>query len=143
MAAGEGLPFPPFCFLMKDAAKIVASAVLGADAVNVIVNNKVYVVEPPTIRKLAGAGLWLSDLRPGDNVGISEVLKMLSSDNAAHALSWFIAGDESLTEEFLDAPFEDVVLGIEAAYSLVSTVNFLKLSTLARNVAGLIARQKR
>ena len=64
---------------MKDAAKIVASAVLGTDAVNVIVNDKVYVVEPPTIRKLAGAVLWLSDLRPGDNVGITDVLKMLST----------------------------------------------------------------
>lgn len=128
---------------MEKAAKIVASAILGIDTMNVIINDKAYVVEPPTIRKLAGAGYYLSDLQPKEDCGVVDVLKLLSMDNAAHALSWFIAGDESLTKEFLDAPFSDVVLGLETAYSLVSTENFLKLSTLARNVAGLIARQKR
>lgn len=121
----------------------MASAVLGIDTKNVIINDKAYIVEPPTIRRLAGAGYYLADLQPKEDCSAVDVLRLLGTDNAAHALSWFIAGNESLTEEFLDAPYDEVVLGLETAYSLVATENFLKLSTLARNVAGLIARQKR
>lgn len=140
MAAEEVFLFRRFVYM--DAAKIVSSAIIGADAENIIVGGKAYFVSPPTIRKLAGAGFYLSNLAPTEETNVADILKLLGTDNAAHALSWFVAGDESLTETFLDAPFSDVVGGLVIVYSLISTENFLKLSTLARNVSGLIARQK-
>lgn len=128
--------------IIMNAAKIVSSAIIGADTENIIVGGQAYIVNPPTVRKLAGAGFYMADLMLPDEVNLIDVLKSLGTDNAAHALSWFVAGDESLTETFLDAPFSEVVDGLTVVYSLISTENFLRLSTLAKNVGSLIARQK-
>ena len=57
-----------------DAAKIVNAAVLGKDFETVIVNGKAYVINPPTIHKMAGAGYYLSDLK-----GATTVMDMLRS----------------------------------------------------------------
>lgn len=46
---------------MSNGSKVVSASIIGADFVNVMVNNKVYSIFPPTIHKLAGAGLYLSD----------------------------------------------------------------------------------
>lgn len=126
---------------MDNAAKIVSSAILGMDGKTIIVNGKAYVINPPTIKKLVGAGVYLSDISEKAN-SMSDILKSLSMDNVSHALSWFIIGDDSLFDELSEGTFDEVVSGLEAAYSLISTENFLKLSALARNVANLIAKQK-
>ncbi len=126
---------------MDNAAKIVSSAILGMDGKTIIVNGKAYTIQPPTIKKLVGAGMYLSDISEKEN-SMSDILKKLSKDNVAHALSWFIQGDDSLSDELLEGTFDEVILGLESAYSLISTKNFMRLSILARNVASLIARQK-
>ena len=45
---------------IPNAAKTVSSAILGMDVEIVMVNNKRYVLHPPTIAKIAGGGYWLS-----------------------------------------------------------------------------------
>ena len=101
----------------QNAAKIVSSAILGMDFKVVIVNGKSYIVTPPTIKKIAGAAYWLSDVKDGKN--IKELLASINNvEPLAHALSWFIQG------------------------SLLSTKNFLRLSVLAKNVASLTAKQR-
>lgn len=126
---------------MSESSKLVSSSILGLDVKTVIINNKVYTIYPPTIAKLAGAGFYLSDIDNLDTV--KDILTALSNaDNLAHALSMFIKGDDSLFEELREAPFDEIVSGLESCYSLLSVENFLKLSTLAKNVASLIAKQK-
>lgn len=123
------------------AAKIVNSAIIGMDFRSIIVAGKMYIIMPPTIKKLAGAGYWLSDVNKGES--IKEILLSLNdSIKLANALSWFIQGDESLAEELSEGTFDELVNGLDAAYSLISTKSFLMLSTLARNVASLTAKQK-
>lgn len=83
----------------------------------------------------------MSDLGKADT--LNEVLKTLSeAEKGAKALSWLVKGDESLSEEFIQASFEDVVNGLEIALSLISAESFIKLSTLARSVLGLTAKQR-
>ena len=53
---------------MEKASKIVSAAVLGKDFETVFVNGKAYVIHPPTIHKIAGAGYYLSDLKDGITV---------------------------------------------------------------------------
>lgn len=126
---------------MNQGSKIVAASIIGADFVNVTVNNKVYSIFPPTIHKLAGAGLYLSDF--GDEQTFRDVIKSINnSDKLAHALSWLIKGDDSLFEELERGTFDELVDAVSEAYSLVSVENFTKLSALAKNVAMLIANQK-
>lgn len=126
---------------MNQAAKIVSASIIGADFVNVMVNNKAYSIFPPTIHKLAGAGMYLSEL--GDEQSLKDMIKSInSSDNLAHALSWLIQDDDSLFEELSQGTFDELVDAINVAYSLISVENFMKLSTLAKNVAKLIANQK-
>lgn len=124
-----------------NAAKIVSSAILGMDFKVVIVNGKSYTVTPPTIKKIAGAAYWLSDVKDGKD--IRELLASINNvEPLAHALSWFIQGNDSLFEELLNGTLDEVIDGLESAYSLLSTKNFLRLSVLAKNVANLTAKQR-
>lgn len=126
---------------MSNGSKVVSASIIGADLVNVMVNNKVYSIFPPTIHKLAGAGLYLSDF--GDEQTFRDVIKSINnSDKLAHALSWLIKGDDSLFEELERGTFDELVDAVSQAYSLISVENFTKLSALAKNVAMLIANQK-
>lgn len=132
----------PFKFKsMNEAAKIVSASIVGTDVTSAVVNGKAYAIHPPTIHKLAGAGVYLSEF--GDEETLGDVIKSInSSDNLAHALSWLINGDDSLFNELAEGTFDELVEAVSGAYSLVSLENFMKLSTLAKNVSGLIAKQK-
>lgn len=111
------------------------------DYKTVTVNGKVYVIYPPTIKKLAGAGYYLSNIN--DGVTLKDVISSLGDmEMAAHALLWLIQGDDSLFDEFINGTFEEIVDALETAYSLISTQSFLKLSGLAKNVVNLTAKQK-
>lgn len=124
-----------------NAAKIVSSAILGMDFKVVILNGKSYIITPPTIKKIAGAAYWLSDMKNGET--IRELLASINNvEPLAHALSWFIQGDDSLFEELSNATLNEIVEGLDAAYSLLSVQNFLRLSALAKNVANLTAKQR-
>ena len=122
------------------ASKSVSSAILGMDFRTAIINNKTYVILPPTIKKIAGAGYYLSEIKDAER--IKDVLLTLSTDNAAHARSWLIGGNDDLFDELKDGRFVEIGSALELGYSLISTENFFKLSGLARNVANLIAKQK-
>lgn len=124
----------------QEGAKIVSSAILGMDFKVVMVNGKSYIVTPPTIKKLAGAGYWLSSIK-GDT--IKEVF--LSKENPeafAHALSYMIQGDDSLFDELSNGTDAEIKEALNEAYSMVSVKNFIGLSDLARNVTSLIAKPK-
>lgn len=126
---------------MDKGSKIVSASIIGADFVNVMVNGKCYTVFPPTIHKLAGAGMYLSDF--GDEQSVRDVIKSVNnSDSLAHALSWLVKDDDSLFEELSQGTFDELVDAIDEAYSLISVESFAKLSTLAKNVSSLIANQK-
>lgn len=120
---------------------MVNSAIIGYDSVTVRIGGKRYVVQPPTIYRLSGAGYYLSEI--GEGKTIRDVLSTLGKvDNLAKALSWLIAGDESLAPELAQADFDEIINGLETAYSLISAQSFIKLSTLARSVASLTAKQR-
>lgn len=127
---------------MSKGAKIVDSAILGMDMRSVVVNGKAYMIMPPTIARIAGAGYYLSAFDEARDV--KDIFNSLKDiNNAAKALSWFINGDESLSEELSQGTLEEVILALETAYSLISVENFSRLSALTRNVSSLTARQRR
>lgn len=129
-----------FLSMEQNAAKVVSSAILGMDFRIVIVAGRSYIVVPPTIKKLAGAGYWLSDIT-GDT--IKEVLLSKGNPEAfAHALSYIIQGDDSLFEELSNGTDIEIKNALGEAYSLVSVENFTELLGLAKNVASLIAKPK-
>nr|DAT56161.1 MAG TPA: hypothetical protein [Bacteriophage sp.] len=125
----------------KNASKIVNASVLGKDFETVFVNGNAYVIYPPTIHRIAGAGYYLSDLK--DGVTVMDMLRSLKdTKQASLALSWLIKGDESLSEELANGEFDEVVEGLAIGLSMISTESFHKLSVLAKNVANLTANQK-
>ena len=125
----------------QNAAKIVSSSILGMDFKVVMVNGKSYIITPPTIKKIAGAAYWLSDIKGGKT--IRELFVSINNvEPLAHALSWFIQGNDSLYEELSQGTLDEMADGLDAAYSLISTDSFLRLSALARNVANLTAKQR-
>lgn len=125
----------------KNASKIVNAAVLGKDFETVFVNGNVYVIYPPTIHKIAGAGYYLCGLK--EAVTVMDMLRSLKDiGTASRALSWLIQGDENLCEELSAGTFDEVVEALATGLSMVSAENFYKLSVLAKNVALLTAKQK-
>lgn len=125
----------------KNASKIVNAAVLGKDFETVFVNGKAYIINSPTIHKIAGAGYYLSDLK--DGVTVMDMLRSLKDVEAAsRALSWLIQGDENLYEELSKGTFDEVVEALATGLSMISAENFYKLSVLAKNVALLTAKQR-
>lgn len=129
---------------IPNAAKTVSSAILGMDIKVVLVNDKRYVIKPPTIDKIAGGAYWLSTFdREGKNSIDEIIMAMTDIVPVSKALSWMIQGDESLEEELRKGTLEENVVGLCTAYSMVDTKNFTMLSALARNVGKLIAKPKR
>lgn len=125
----------------KNASKIINAAVLGKDFETVFVNGNVYVIHPPTIHKIAGAGYYLCDLK--EAVTVMDMLRSLKDvEMASRALSWLIQGDENLSEELSAGTFDEVVEALATGLSMVSAENFYKLSVLAKNVALLTAKQR-
>ncbi len=125
----------------KDGAKMIASAIIGLDYRIVIVNDKSYIIHPPTISKIAGATYWLCDFGEGNN--LRDLLMSLSkADNLAKALSWLIQGDDQLSEELAKGSLTEVVTGIETGFSMIEATNFMKLSALQKSVKRLVAKPK-
>ena len=126
---------------MSKASKLVADAILGEDAVTIIVDGKVYYVSPPTIIKLVKAAKYLDSFEEGKS--LAEVLGMLKNlDDACKALSVFIQGDESISDELSKGTIGEVVYGLQAAYSLISIKDFQTLSILAKSAARMIAKPR-
>lgn len=124
-------------------ADLVGAAILGTDSKTVIVNGKPYFIKPPTIRKIAGAGMALGGLDTSGSGTFADFLNMMcDTESAAKALSWFIKGDETLTEELKDGKLSEIVNGISAAVSMLDIEDFQKLSALSRSVRRLIANPK-
>lgn len=125
----------------RNAAKIVSAAIIGLDGETVVIAGRAYHILPPTIKRLAQAAFYLSDM------GEAETLRGLlmsvgNPEPLCNALSCLIRGDESLRDDLMEGTMEEVAEAMEVAYSLVSVENFWKLSALARNVASLTARQR-
>mgnify|MGYP000597899136 CR=1 FL=1 len=118
---------------MEKASKIVSAAVLGKDFETVFVNGKAYVIHPPTIHKIAGAGYYLSDLK--DGITVMDMLRSLKDVDTA-------SRDETLHEELSHGTFDEVIEALATGLSMISAENFYKLSVLAKNVALLTAKQR-
>lgn len=122
---------------------MISSAILGIDCETVTVAGRVHVLRPPTIERLCGAMLRLSPLDTEGRDTLAEVINGLRNmDGAARALSWFIAGDESLAGEFRKGTVDEVTGGLLKALGMVSAQNFTALSASVRNVRRLAARPK-
>lgn len=125
----------------NDAAKMVAAAIIGNDYKGIVVAGKRHVVPPPTIHRLAGAVYWLTDMDEGET--FRDMIKSLSkSDNLARALSCFICGDESMAGELSEGTLDEVLDGLDTAFKLLGTENFLRLLGLRKSARILIAKQQ-
>lgn len=126
---------------MSKASKLVTDAILGEDAATILVNGKPYYVPSPTIMRLVKAAKYLNSVEGGNTFG--DVLNMMKNlDDACKALSVFIQGDEGLSEELSEGKPNEISMGLQAAYSLISIKDFQMLSTLARSVARMIANPR-
>lgn len=126
---------------MNEGAKIISKSVIGRDFRTIFVSGKAYTVYPPTIHRLAGAISYLSDVKEADN--LRDVLLSLGESEAySKALSWLIAGDESLSEELAKGTYEENVNALDEALSMIDSKVFLKAASLAKNVSLLAAKPK-
>lgn len=124
-----------------NAAYLISSAVIGEDFKVILVAGKRYMIKPPTIRKLAGAARYLSQLTDETQVAkIATDAELMTAP--ARALSWLIDGSEKLAGALNKGTVKEVADGIEAAYKLLSVEDFSKLSALAKSVSQLTANTR-
>lgn len=120
---------------------IVNGDIAGLNFETIIVANKAYTIEPPTIAKLSRAAYHLPKV--GDCDSISELIQQMQNiEDAAKALSCFICGTEKKAEELKNGTLDEIVSGLETAYNMLSLVPFKKLSVLAKNVIRLTVNPK-
>ena len=126
---------------MNKGAKMVADALLGRDFRTVVVAGKAYTIYPPTIEKLAGAISHLSEVRDAQTV--REVLLSLGDmGRMSKALSWLVAGDESLSGKLAKGTLDEVVDALDAATGMIDMKVFLKAVSLAKSVSLLAAKPR-
>lgn len=141
MFNGCGFGFTLFLLRYEQRSKIISESIIGSDFRTIFVAGKVYTVYPPTIHKLAGAISYLSGVQEADN--LKDVLLSLGKSEAySKALSWLIAGDESLSEELAKGTYEENVNALDEALSMIDSKVFLKAASLAKNVSLLAAKPK-
>lgn len=123
------------------ATRLVADAILGDDYRTIIVAGKSYCIMPPTIERIAGMAKCLTDFE--EIASADDLMKaMANATSAAKALSWLIAGDESLHKELAKGRIEEIAEGLKLGMELISTQDFMQLSALIKSVGNLIARQR-
>jgi hypothetical protein len=126
---------------MNKASKLISEAILNIDVVAVIVDNKSYVIHPPTIYVMAGAFSCLSEMDFSNADTIQGLLMgAKDSEKLSEALSWFIKGDNSLKDELSKGTFTEVVDALGKAIELTSPQVFLKAATLTRSAMKMAAR---
>lgn len=114
---------------------------LGLDGETILVNGKVYYVTPPTIKKMVGCAMYMSDF--GNEESLRDYfMKMGDLGKVCKALSWLVVGDESKAEDFMEGTLEEIVQAIDVCWALVSAENFYRLSLLGKNVQKMIANQR-
>ena len=125
---------------MSKASRLVSTAIVGGDYTLVYVAGKAYPIKPPTIKRLAGAISCISNLDLGQEATLKDILISTKDCNAyAAALSWFIKGDLSLSEEISNGTFEEVVDALSSAFELIGVAPFLKAASLTKNASLLAA----
>lgn len=125
----------------KSAAKVVSAAILGLDGETVVIAGHAYHILPPTIKKIAQAAFYLSDMEEAKT--LKGLLTTIGKpEPLCNALSCMIRGDESLCSQLMEGTLDEITEALDVAYSLASVENFWKLSALARNVASLTAKQR-
>lgn len=143
MERGERPPPPLFIFIMSKASKLVSDAILGNDYAIVYVNNQAYAIQPPTIKRLAGAISCISDINLSEGSSIKEMLLSAKDSEAyAKALSWLMAGDLSKTKELCNGTLEEVVDALAVGFDLIGVAPFLKAVSLTKNASLLAATPK-
>jgi hypothetical protein len=126
---------------MNTGAKIISESIIGMDFRTVIVGGKSYTVYPPTIHKLAGSISHLSNIQDAES--LRDVLLSLGDSEAySKALSWLIAGDESLSDELSQGTLDEVVDALDETLSMIDSKVFLKAVSLAKNVSLLAAKPR-
>lgn len=127
---------------MEDAARLVAGEVVGYNSANFTVAGKIYIATPPTIRRLCGAFYFLSDIRDTETLR-DMLLSLGDTDRLCSALSFLVAGDESLKHDLMEGTVDEVIAGLGKTFDLIGIENFQRLSSLMKSARTLTARQKR
>lgn len=114
---------------------------MGRDFRTVVIAGKAYTVHPPTIERMAGSISHLSEVR--DAQTIRDVLLSLGDmGKLSKALSWFIAGDESLSDELAKGTLDEVADALDAVTGMVSIEDFRKAASSAKSVSLLAAKPR-
>lgn len=128
---------------MGKASKVICDAIIGNDFRTVVIGTTPYTIYPPTINKIAGAVSCLSEIELKDDDSIRNMLfSQKDCKQYAHALSWMIKGDDSISEELSKGKYEEIVLALDMSFSLISPKVFSIAVNLTKNASLLAAKQK-
>ena len=143
MERGERPPPPFFIFSMSKASKLISDAIIGNDYTIVYVNGKAYPVQPPTIKRMAGAISSLSNVEFKEDGTLKDMI-MSGKDVEAYsrALSWFIKGDLSISEDLSEGTMVEVIDALSSVFDMIGINPFLKAASLTKNASLLAASPK-
>lgn len=124
-----------------DGPKLISGEILGYNCETIQIAGNFYVLQPPTIARLAGAAYYLSDFNE-DFDSVQDILDaMKGAESAAKALSFLIKGDESLSKELMEGTWEEISNGLLKGLMMADISNFARLSSSVRSARRMTVRQ--
>lgn len=139
---------------MNEASKLVSESILGEDfkLLSISSSGKTYAVYPPTIRVIIRAIKYFSQVHFSDeHNGVSVLSEMTrNSPLIARGLSCLVAGDGILWKikawrvyrSLMKMTNEEMREAMEVVIPLLGGSDFFVCATLAKQLAGMVAKQK-
>lgn len=126
---------------MENGAKYITAAIVGGLFETVIVDGKPYTIYPPTIYRIAGAISCISGITTCEGDTFRDMFQPMKEFSAyAQALSWFIRGNDSLSDDLSRGTCEEVLSALDKAFSMLSPKVFSKAAVLTKNASEMAAR---
>lgn len=116
--------------------RFLDSSSFGMETINV--GSEVYVVTAPTVGRLIKVGEALGELDEASD--IMTILQMVDRENKVKALSFLIAGDESLVNTLSGAEEKEIDKGLATALGFVNISTAPRMNAIIKNVSNLISR---
>lgn len=137
---------------MNDVSKSISELLSDAYGKTITIGGRVYVVKAPSIKVIARATQYLSQVDLPEKATMQELMKVVlsNSDNLAKGLSYLAAGDtydykqksDRFYKEMLSGTHEELLQAYMIAFELIAGRDFFQCASLAMELAKLIVRPR-
>lgn len=137
---------------MNKVSKSISELLSDTYGKTITIGGRVYVVKAPSIKVIARAAQYLSQVDLPEKASMQDLMKvvLLNSDNLVKGLSYLVAGDtydykqkaDRYYKGMLSGTHEELLQAYMIAFELIAGRDFFQCASLAMELAKLIVRPR-